>query len=207
MKTKIFIAPVIFVFFIFSCKKETNQLIDIFPNNVGFEWTYRLYDNNNVNTIKVQIVGEGVLPNGNNAKIWRYTYIYPSKTYIDSVWVTDSNNDVRFYFNPCWSCTNQMPPERLHYILPFIVGQYWYTDADYGDTTKVLKQISVTVPAGSYNDVFCISRVQGYVENSWKFDTLYFKEHVGLVKFNQHENSLGPSIGDGTWELIKYNFK
>lgn len=100
-----------------------------------------------------------------------------------------------------------MSPSFLRYILPFRVRSFWYTNAPYGDTTKVLKQTSVAVPAGNFTNVFCIAKTVGYVTNSWTKDTLYFKNRVGLVKFKQNEYNLGPVTGDGTWELVRYTLK
>jgi len=195
-----------------SCNKINNiyNTRQNFPNKVGYQWTYRLINSNidSIDTVEVEIVGQGTLPNGDSANIWKYTYKYSFMTYIDSVWVSSINNDVRFYDsdNPCSTCPNQMPFERLRYVLPLSVGKSWYTTAPYGDTTKVLDQENVSVPMGTFTNVFRLSKFRGPVTNSWTTDTIYFKEHIGLVKFRQAEYSLGPVIGNGIWELIGYNF-
>lgn len=205
MKTKIFLLLLLVILNI-SCKKDNIiQSNDNFPNKLGYQWVYKL-TTNSIDTVKVEIVGQGTLPNGASAKIWKYTYKYTSQTYIDTVWVSYINNDVRIYDNPCKACTNQMPFERLHYILPLSVGRSWFTNAAYGDTTKVLDQEDISVPEGIFANVFRLSKVRGYVTNSWTNDTIYFKEQVGLVKLNQNEFNLGPVIGNGIWELISYNF-
>jgi hypothetical protein len=189
-----------------SCQKDnTTQPNDYFPNKLGYQWIYKL-TTNSIDTVKVEIVSQGTLPNGVSAKIWKYTYKYASQTYIDTVWVSYINNNVRIYDNPCSTCTDQMPLERLHYILPLSVGKSWFTDAAYGDTTKVLDQESISVPKGTFTNVFRLSKVRGHVTNSWTNDTIYFKEQVGLVRLNQNEFNLGPVIGNGIWELISYNF-
>jgi len=206
MKTKIFLLLFILGIMDISCKKDEKQQNDYFPNNIGYQWIYR-WTNNNLGTIKVEIVSQGILPNGVNAKIWKYTYKNTSQTYIDTVWVSYINSDVRFYDNPCRTCSNQMPFERLHYILPLNIGKSWSTNAPYGDTTKVLNQESVSVPMGIFTDVFRLSKVRGYATNSWTNDTIYFKEQIGLIKLNQNEFNLGPVIGNGVWELISYNFR
>ncbi|HEY4785662.1 MAG TPA: hypothetical protein VIH57_06420 [Bacteroidales bacterium] len=203
MKAKILTSLFIVSLLCFSCQKETNPGIDVFPDNIGDEWTYKIIDNNSI--VKVQVVGQGQLPNGVDAKIWKYSYSLPN--YTDSLWVTYINSDIRFYYKPCWTCPNPMPEEYLHFIMPLSVGDSWHTNAPYGDTTKVLKKVNLTEPVGFITNVYCISKFRGPVTNSWTFDTIYFKENVGIVKFNQHEFSLGPSIGNGTWELIQYNLK
>ncbi len=206
MKTKILLLQLFLFILNISCTKDNSQQIDYFPNNLGYQWIYKL-TSSDIDTIKVEIVGEGTLPNGVSAKIWKYTYKLPTLIYIDTFWVSYINNDVRIYDKPCFTCTDKMPFERLHYILPLNVGKSWFTNAAYGDTTKVLDQESISVPEGSFTNVFRLSKVRGYVTNSLTNDTIYFKEHVGLVKLNQNEFSLGPVIGNGIWELISYNFK
>ncbi len=197
---------------VFSCEKEkpppsNQEAPEVFPNKSGYQWTYRLATyNGNIDTVKVKIVSQGILPNGANAKIWKYTYIYPSRTYTDTVWVSSNNNEVRIYDKPCRTCTDKMPFERLRYILPLRTGNSWFTNAPYGDTTKVLDQESISVPAGTFSNAFHLSKVRGYVTNSWTNDTIYFKKHVGLVKFSQNEFNLEPLIGNGVWELISYSF-
>jgi len=213
MKAKILLLLLLTVLYT-SCKKDNivktqqiDQQIDNFPNKSGYQWTYRLATyNGNIDTVKVEILGRGTLPNGARAKIWKYTYIYPSRTYIDNVWVSVNNNDVRIYDNPCRTCTNQMPYERLRYVFPLSVGNSWFTSALYGDTTKVLDQESVSVPEGTFSNVFRLSKVRYPVTNSWTNNTIYFKEHIGLVKLKQNEINLGPVIGNGVWELINHNF-
>lgn len=205
MKTKIFLLMWLVILSI-SCKKDiTMQSNDNFPNKIGYQWVYKL-TTNSIDTVNVEIVGQGTLPNGANAKIWKYTYKYTSQTFIDTVWVSYINSDVRIYDNPCRTCTNQMPFERLHYILPLSVGKSWFTNAAYGDTTKVLDREDISVPEGIFTNVFRLSKVRGYVTNFWTKDTIYFKEQIGLVKLSQNEFNLGPVIGNGIWELISHNF-
>jgi len=92
-------------------------------------------------------------------------------------------------------------------MLPFIVGNSWHTNAIYGDTTRVLKQLTVNVPSGTFNDVFQLSKTKGHIVNTWTNDTIYFKEQIGLVKFSQHEFDLGPVTGNGVWELESYHIQ
>jgi hypothetical protein len=190
-----------------SCKKD-NQIIQIqtqnFPNQVGDSWTYRLTSNNNIDTIKVEIVGQGFLPDGTSAKIWKYTFQYPFQTQIDTLLVTYINNDVRMYSSFCWTCPNSPPFESLHYSFPLSIGKLWVSNVAYHDTTKVLSQESVSVPVGTFKDVFRISHRNGFIVNSWTYDTIYFYAQIGLVKQNQNEYNLGPVIGNGIWELISY---
>lgn len=73
------------------------------------------------------------------------------------------------------------------------------------DTTEVLNQGSISVPAGTFTNVFQVSHRRGVVTNSWINDTIYFKEQIGLVKLSQMEYDLGPLMGNGIWELVSYH--
>ena len=77
----------------------------------------------------------------------------------------------------------------------------------YGDSAKVLNKVNVNVPGGTFNDVFQLSKVRGYIVNTWAKDTIYFKEQIGLVKFSQNEFDLGPVMGNGVWELESYHIQ
>lgn len=177
-----------------------------FPDQVGDNWTYRLSGMND-ETIQVAIVGRGKLPNGDSVSLWQYTYHFTNVTFIDTVCVSITGNDVRIFDNPRFTEPGTMPFEKMHYILPFIVGNSWHTPATYGDTTRVLKQLTVNVPSGTFNDVFQLSKVRGHIVNTWTNDTIYFKEQIGLVKFSQNEFDLGPVMGNGVWELESYHIQ
>jgi hypothetical protein len=189
-----------------GCSKDNQNVpTNGFPNQIGDKWVYRLTESYSDTLVQVEIVGQGTLPNGVNAKIWKYTYQNLFRNYVDTFWVSNINDDVRIYYKPCFTCTEPMPDEKLHYIFPLSVGNSWYTIAAYGDTTKVIDKESISVPAGTFNNVFRLSKVQGYVNNSWTNDTIFFQENVGIVKLIQHEANLGPVPGDGVWELISYS--
>jgi len=194
---------------IFFCSCRNDILVtqkQYFPDQVGDNWTYRLSGMND-GTIEVIIVGGGKLPNGDSASLWQYTYHYTNQTSIDTVWVSITGNDVSIFDNPRYTVPGTMPFEKMHYNLPLIVGNSWHTNGMYGDTTKVLNKVNVNVPGGTFNDVFQLSKVRGYIVNTWAKDTIYFKEQIGLVKFSQNEFDLGPVMGNGVWELESYHIQ
>ena len=194
---------------LFFCSCRNDILVtqkQYFPDQVGDNWTYRL-SGINEGTIQVVIAGRGKLPNGDSASLWQYTYNFTNLTSIDTVWVSISGNDVRIFDNPCSTCTETMPYERMRYVLPLVAGNSWHTNVTYGDTTRVLKQLTVNVPSGTFNDVFQLSKVRGHIVNTWTNDTIYFKEQIGLVKFSQNEFDLGPVMGNGIWELESYHIQ
>ena len=192
------------ILFICSCRNDFQVTQhQYFPDRVGDNWTYRLTGIED-GTVQVMIVGRGKLPNGDTASLWRYTYRYTNLTSVDTLWVSINGNDVSVFDNPRFVVPGTMPVEKMHYMLPFIVGNSWHTNVAYGDTTKVLNKVDVNVPGGTFRDVFRLSKVRGYVVNTWAKDTIYYKEQIGIVKFCQHEFDLGPDTGNGVWELESY---
>ena len=194
---------------LFFCSCRNDILVtqkQYFPDQVGDNWTYRLSGIND-GTIQVVVIGRGKLPNGDSAGLWQYTFHFTNLTFIDTVWVSINGNDVSVFDNPRFAVNGTMPFEKIHYMLPFIVGNSWHTNAIYGDTTRVLKQLTVNVPSGTFNDVFHLSKTKGHIVNTWTNDTIYFKEQIGLVKFSQHEFDLGPVTGNGVWELESYHIQ
>jgi len=180
------------------------NLIREFPNHVGDTWTYRWTTNvGTTYSIEVQIIGQGTLPNGSSARIWTYAF----ENSFDTAWVSPQGNTVIIYDKPCWNCTNTMPHERLRYVFPLSVGNRRYTTEPRGDTTNILRLTNQTVPAGTFSDVFEISKTEGYITSSWTFDTLWFKENVGLIKKSQAEFELGAVRGNGIWELVSYSLQ
>ncbi len=180
------------------CKKNDpgvdSSIASLFPNDVGDNWTYQSVSSPS-QTLMVQIVGNGTLPNGTGVKLWKYTY----PAFIDSMWVAEVGDTVIFY------TTSYTEQRRL--VFPLTVGKTWYTNAVYGDTTKVLAETTTTVPLGQYTDVFEVAQKVGPVTNSSVNDTLWLEEHIGFVKLSQNEYNLGPEPGNGVWELTSYSLK
>ena len=201
---------------IISCTKEKNQTSNtssnqIFPNEVGNHWVYRYDDgdNNGKQFIFVDIVGITKLSNGQSATIWTSTLQDASnqKYLIDSSYVVVDNERAVFYAPPCLTCTPQPLYEKRRYVFPLQVGNLWYTDKFFGDTTKVLNENSLTVPAGTFKNTFQLSKTIGYVTNSFTKDSIWLTPNIGMTKYYQHEYSLGPIPGNGTWRLDTYNLK
>lgn len=193
--------------FLFSCKKENNTSSNkSFPNKVGNHWIYKYNDGDSTveQYIYVDIIGTGVLPNGQNATIWT---IKIDTLLIGIEYVVVDDQKAIFYNTPCYTCTQQMPDERRRYIFPLQINNKWFTQASYGDTTKVLSQGPITVPAGTFENTYQLSKTDGYVTNSFTKDTIWLTPNIGMTKFYQDEYSLGPIPGNGTWELKSFNLK
>ena len=185
-----------------ACNKNNTPIETTeFPNTVGNHWHY-IYGSNTPTPsfIDVDIIGEGNLPDGQSAKIW----VYKILSYTDTTYVVTSAQTIKIYDKPCLTCTNQMPFERMEYRFPLGVGNRWFTSAAYGDTTKVLSQDSLIVPAGTFKNTYFLSKVRGYVTNSWTANEIWFTPYIGMTKLIQGEFSLGPVLGNGLWELASY---
>ena len=200
---------------IISCSKENNQTPNTssnqtFPNDVGNHWVYNYNDGlgNSGQYIYVDIVGKTTIL-GQSATIWTTTLQDASNTkfLIDSSYVVVDNEKAVFYAPPCLTCTPQPVYEKRRYVFPLEVGNNWFTSIPWGDTTKVLNENSLTVPAGTFKNTFQLSKTIGYVTNSFTKDSIWLTPNIGMAKYYQDEYSLGPIPGNGTWELASYNLK
>ena len=207
-----------FIFFLLlltACTKENNRTANsssnqIFPDEVGNHWVYKYNDglSNSQQYIYVDIVGKTTLA-GQSATIWTTTLQDASNTkyLIDSSYVVVDNEKAVFYAPPCLTCTPQPLYEKRRYVFPLQVGNLWFTDKFFGDTTKVLNENSLIVPAGTFKNTFQLAKTVGYVTNSFTKDSIWLTPNIGMTKYYQDEYSLGPIPGNGTWELANYNLK
>jgi hypothetical protein len=181
-----------------------------FPNQIGDRWVYKYSPSGSAaadtGTVQVDIVGQLILPDGESAKIWVTKYSN-DPGYSDTTLVVDSASTVKIYFNNiCPICTNKMPQERKRFNFPLQVSDVWI-NAFYHDTTKVLAELSVQVPAGNFPNTFQVARTVAYVTNSFTQDTTFITPAVGITKYLQREFSLGFFPGNGLWELASYQLK
>jgi hypothetical protein len=181
----------------------------VFPNQIGDQWVYKYSPSGDpaadTSTIEVTIVGQAALPDGESAKIWVTNYS-DIPNYPDTSLVVDSPATVKIYFNNiCLGCTNKMPEERRRYKFPLQVSDQWIYNLN--DSTTVLHELSLDVPAGNFPNTFQLSKTVGYVTNSFTRDTIFITPGVGVTKFIQNEFSLGPFRGNGLWELASYRLK
>ena len=94
---------------------------EIFPNEVGNHWAYRLkgYGSSadSIDSINVDIIGQILLPDGRYAKIWIYRY--PNG--VDTNYVVSDAETIKIYYeyyNYCNPCSGIMPREKFKYCLP-----------------------------------------------------------------------------------------
>jgi hypothetical protein len=193
-----------------ACHKHGDQVSSAaFPNQIGDHWVYKYSPSGNpaadTGTVQVDIVGQITLPDGEMAKIWVMNYSnFPD--YSDTSLVVDSASTVKIYFNNiCPFCTNKMPAERRRYNFPLQVSDEWIYNLN--DTTRVLDELSLQVPAGNFPNTFQLSKTVGYATESFTRDTIFITSAVGITKYFQDEFNQGPLPGNGFWELSSYQLK
>ncbi len=208
---KVYFGLLLLLFAVSCSKTEPFLSSEIFPNAIGDEWVYKYNDGYTVGNqyIHVNVVGAGILPDGQHATIWtaRVEDVTGARYLIDSSFVVSDDQKVVFYAAPCRTCMPPMFPEKRRYVFPLQVGNFWFTSSVFGDTTKVLNKGNLSVPAGTFENTFQLSRTVGYVTNSFTNDTIWVTPNVGITKFLQNEFSLGWLPGHGTWELESYQLK
>jgi hypothetical protein len=196
----------ILLFLVAACKKKQeppSALLPDFPNEIGDHWRYRYNPGSGPFIyIDVDIVGTRIMPDGQSAKIWLYKYL----SYTDTTFVVSDGQVAKIYGN----IYSSIPPpyyEIMHYSFPLQVGTiYAYpVPAYYRDTSKVLENSPLTVPAGTFNNTFKISKTREYIVNSWTSDTIWFAPTVGMIKSKIGEYDLGPAALNGIWELTEYS--
>jgi len=187
-----------------GCKKDTSdnptgtntQQIDDFPNKVEYQWTYLAYDSSTqqIDTVKVKIVGQTTLSNGQPATIWQLNYA----TKTDTNYVSKNGDTIRVY-------DNYLPQLSIKdvYEFPMVIGKYWLTGY-VTDTCKVIAKNSITVIGGNFQNAFDIERT-AWGFNYSLYENIWFVPKVGVVKMYRKEFNLGPWKHE-TWELINYNF-
>jgi hypothetical protein len=181
----------------------------VFPNQIGDHWVYAYSPSGDpaadTGTIEVNVIGQTILPDGEPAKIWVTSYSgVPS--YPDTSLVVSSTSTVTIYFNNiCPICSDHMPTERKRYNFPLQVSDEWIYNLS--DTTRILDELSIQVPAGDFPHTFQLSKTVGYAVNSFTRDTIFLTPAVGVTKYFQDEYSLGPFPGNGLWQLASYQLK
>ena len=88
-----------------------------FPNTIGNEWHYEVKNSSGkiIDTVRVQIVGSVIMPDGKPANIWVYNREY-SFFYPDTLLITVQNDTLKFY-----GWISQQPHLWYYYIIPFTV--------------------------------------------------------------------------------------
>ncbi|EDP72063.1 hypothetical protein FBALC1_13217 [Flavobacteriales bacterium ALC-1] len=200
MKKFIGLVTVITCMLISCDKQELNSMqndAEYFPNSVGLYWKYQRHDSISniitIDTINVSITADTLISN-KIFKIWEYEFTNSIKKY----YVTQSNDSVFIYDSP------QIDVIEKIYIIPFALNDGWVIPTRRNDTSYVANIQDITINEMTYDDVFKIKRREFGFANNAKFETIWFKPYVGLVRIDLYYFSLGP-YKDETWLLIDTN--
>ena len=184
----LFLVGIIFIS-AYSCKEDTQ--IDYFPNKVGNNWIYNVFDSisNKSESLKVSVIGNKAI-NAMNSYVWLLNYTNRTDTFF----VTQTKDTIIF---------NSNNTVKRIYIIPFSVNQVWNESYFTTSNSKVINIENVTVPAGVFAETYVIERnIRSY--NYSLYEKIYFKPKIGIVKLYTKEYNLG-SVQIKTWELKKIN--
>jgi len=173
-----------------GCKNENNQA-EYFPNKVGNNWEYRVFDSisNKSESLIVSIIGNKII-NDVNSSVWLLSYTNQTDTFF----VHQSQDSLIF---------NSNRSAKRIYVIPFSVNQVWKESYFSSSNSKVIRTEDVKVYGGNFNETFVIERsIKG--NNYSLYQKIYFKPNVGIIKLYTKEYNLGP-VQTKTWELIKFN--
>lgn len=171
-----------------------------FPNSIGNEWIYEIYDSNanTWDTVNVKIIGTAIMADGEEAKAWMYTYKYGSGSgNID--YFREADSLVYWYSSPLVS-----NPE-LRYVFPLEYGKCWENRGSITyDSSCVIWDGPISVPAGEFAEAFEIRREDIRFGVSYFSNTWYVPE-IGVAIAIYRGGVVGPgSEQKSEWYLIDY---
>ncbi|MDP4264105.1 MAG: hypothetical protein Q8941_16375 [Bacteroidota bacterium] len=185
-----------------SCTKNDlikNPASEYFPNTVGNYWKYKYVDSisNKSVFVYVNITGNTVLPNGQNAKIWVYTF--PDHTVTN--FVCQVGDTTRFIDSPGLSV-------RYTYITPLRLNNTWRTSPDYiYDSTHVDDNSVYFLNNQDFVNSFLLQEY-GHLPNQYWGRSEWFCPNIGIVtKSEKSLFTLADETSSVYWELVEYNLK
>ena len=187
-----------------SCKKEvvtSHPGSEYFPNSSGNYWKYKLVDSisNSSSIVEVKIVGEKLLPTGQNSKIW--TYNYPN--HVDTNYVFQIGDTVKFLDNNFIILNT--------YIIPLQLNNKWALSRPHyysGDTIQVNENRTFILNNQTFENSFLLYE-HGYLPNAFLDKPEWFCPNVGMItKTEKDYDRIGISYTKYLyWELIQYDLK
>lgn len=204
MKTLFF--PIFFSILIIShscsCKKDSTvgSSNTEFPNTVGTFWKYKVYDSvfNNLDTVLIQVIGNTMLQNGDNAAIWSLHSLYYGN---DTNYVTNKSDGINIYYNRY--ATSSI---KERYVFPLALGKSW-TGQLIQDTIKVSEQGTVSVIAGIFSNAFKLNQdFRTYPGLNITKQEEWFVPNIGMVS-RQYRYSGTAGVENKKWELVSFLIK
>lgn len=188
---------------LFSCKKDNTQLLanpgsEYFPNSVGNYWKYKYVDSiaNTSVFVEVNIIGNTVLPGGQNAKIWTYTF----PGHIDTSFVYQDGNTIKF--------VDRGLSVRNSYTLPLVLNNQWKVNPAYVyDSIQVIDNRAYQLNDQNFDNSFLLYEYGHLPNDHWnKFE--WFCPNIGMITKNEKDQFLiAATVSVVHWELVEYNLK
>ena len=142
-----------------------------FPNEVGDEWVYDVYDSVQEKrySVTVRVAGTIMLPQKGATKIW--TFQYPEA--IDTNYVVRTNDTIVFYSKDLI--------DKVHvFVVPMTVGNTWFGGWLY-DQYMVSSLTSKKVNGVSYDSAYLINE-NGNSPNYRRIKAEWFVPKLGMVE-------------------------
>lgn len=178
----------------------------LFPNEVGYLWTYQYQDAITddqgsihfiYDTVDVVVIRDTVLSGGEEAKIW--VYRYQNRPIPDTQYVATVADTIKMY--------RTSEPFLVTLLVPFVSGAEWTSGGGRIDTTTVSGPIPFRVQNISYDDTYWIKRNWSGNDQSEASD-IFVVPDVGIILmwFDFSDPTMNPPQISRTWELIDYDF-
>ncbi len=201
MRPSFFILAILLV--LTSCKKSINQAGNVrsaayFPNAIGNFWKYKVVDStsNKSVLVDVNIVGNTILPGGQTAKIWTFTY----PDHLDTSFAYQIADTFRFVDKDL-SVTNA-------YVIPLQLNTQWRTNPYYVfDSIQVTDNRTYNLNDTNFDNSFLLHRF-GYLPNAKWNSIEWFCPKIGMVtKVEKKSFLIANTVFVFYWELIEFNLK
>jgi len=186
-----------------SCQKDmvadhSNASAEYFPNSVGNYWRYQYSDSvsGSIQMVDVNITGSIVLPGGQNANIW--TYSFPD--HADTNYVFQVGNTISF-MNKNFTVFNS-------YVIPLQLNNAWKTTPDYRfDSIQVTDNASYVLNGHHFDNSFLLSR-NGYLPNEYWSGEEWVCPNIGMISKRERSFfSIANEARSAYWELVSYDLK
>ena len=179
------------------------EVVPDFPNGVGNQWVYAHYDSltEEEDTVRVSITRLKTLDNGEPAKVWRCVF---DGGRVDTHYVSQVGDTIKMYWG---DSTEPSGAGIMTLLFPMDSGKVWTNGSDIYDSTTIVDQISLSVPAGWFPTAYHLERersVPGYVQRS----TLQYIPEIGIGWMYLYGSPVmpGPPEVNETWVLVDYTF-
>lgn len=179
-----------------SCDERTREPTEAaeqsFPNSVGSQWVYTVYDSitGSIDTAQVDIVRTVDIGNGVQAAVWKYTLS-------DAVWYRYMRTADRRVLE--YRDTNRASGNTL-YLFPLEVGTKWVSNPSWSDTSIVVMRDTLSFPARVFENAVFVKRGWNTPGSSGRTDT-WFVPKVGIVRLSLWSATAADTTCE-LWELI-----